>query len=116
VTLRGKLERQDAHVRTLEQAAARAEASLVQTRSARSNLISELSARRDLQEKQIARIDAIASASAAATAKASVQAPAEPPVPAAPAGARMGPPRGSGHAALATRLPVLERTVPGGER
>jgi 3D (Asp-Asp-Asp) domain-containing protein len=85
VTLRSKLERQDAHVRTLEQAAARAEASLVQTRSARSNLISELSARRDLQEKQIARIDAIASASAAATAKASVQAPADAPVPAAPA-------------------------------
>jgi len=67
ITLRHTLDLQDAHVRANEEAAARAEAVLVQARGARSNLISELSARRDLQEKQIARIDALAQASAAAS-------------------------------------------------
>jgi len=86
ITLRRTLERQDAHVRANEEAAARAEAALVQARGARSNLISELSARRDLQEKQIARIDALASASAAASATS--PAPASAPAVAAPAGAR----------------------------
>jgi 3D (Asp-Asp-Asp) domain-containing protein len=73
--LRRTLDRQDAHVRANEEAAAHAEAALVQARAARSNLIAELKARRDLQDKQIARIDAVAKASAAST-------PAEAPAPA----------------------------------
>jgi 3D (Asp-Asp-Asp) domain-containing protein len=75
IALRRTLERQDAHVRANEEAAARAEAALVQARSARSNLIAELSARRDLEEKQIVRINALASASAAASAPAQASAP-----------------------------------------
>jgi 3D (Asp-Asp-Asp) domain-containing protein len=82
VALRRKLERQDAHVRANEEAAARSAAALVQARNARGKLISELSARRGLAERQIARIEALASASAAATAAA----PA--PAAAVPAGAR----------------------------
>ena len=78
IALRRTLDRQDAHVRANEEAAARAEAVLVQARGARSSLISQLSARRDLEEKQIARIDALARASAAAStpAPAQVSAPA----------------------------------------
>jgi 3D (Asp-Asp-Asp) domain-containing protein/chromosome segregation ATPase len=75
IALRRTLERQDAHVRANEEAAARAEAALVQARSARSNLIAELSARRDLEERQIERINALASASAAASAPAQASAP-----------------------------------------
>lgn len=74
--LRRTLEQQDAHVRANEEAAARAEAALVQARGARSALLSDLSARRNLAEGQIARIDALASASAAATAPAPAAAPA----------------------------------------
>ena len=75
IALRRTLERQDAHVRANEEAAARAEAALVQARSARSNLIAELSARRDLEERQIEGINALASASAAASAPAQASAP-----------------------------------------
>jgi 3D (Asp-Asp-Asp) domain-containing protein len=74
--LRRTLEQQDAHVRANEEAAARAEAALVQARGARSALISDLSARRNFAEGQIARIDALASASAAATAPAAATASA----------------------------------------
>jgi 3D (Asp-Asp-Asp) domain-containing protein len=84
--LRRTLEQKDAHVRANEEAAARAEAALVQARGARSALISELSARRNLAEGQIARIDALASASAAATAPAAATASA--PVAAVSTGAR----------------------------
>lgn len=76
ITLRHTLDLQDAHVRANEEAAARAEAALVQARGARSDLISELSARRDLQEKQIARIDVLAQASAAASTPAAAPAQA----------------------------------------
>jgi len=79
IALRRMLDRQDAHVRANEEAAARAEAALVQARAARRGLISQLSARRDLEEKQIMRIDALAKASAAA----STPAPAEASAPAA---------------------------------
>jgi 3D (Asp-Asp-Asp) domain-containing protein len=90
ITLRHTLDLQDAHVRANEEAAARAEAALVQARGARSALISELSARRDLQEKQIARIDALAQASAAASTPAAAppQAQAAAPAVAASTGAR----------------------------
>jgi peptidoglycan DL-endopeptidase CwlO len=86
IALRRTLERQDAHVRANEKAAARAEAALVQARGARSALISELSARRDLADEQIAHIDALASA--AATAPAPVPVAAAAPVAAASTGAR----------------------------
>jgi 3D (Asp-Asp-Asp) domain-containing protein len=85
VALTRRLEREDAHVRALEEAAARTEASLAQTRGARTQLLSELTARRDLNDRQIARIDALASASAAASAQAAAAAG---PVAAAPAGER----------------------------
>ncbi|MFL5937539.1 MAG: 3D domain-containing protein [Gaiellaceae bacterium] len=76
VALTRMLDRQDAHVRANEEAAARAEAALVRARGARSSLIAQLSARRDLEEKQIARIDALAQASAAASTPAPAQASA----------------------------------------
>jgi 3D (Asp-Asp-Asp) domain-containing protein len=82
VALTRRLEREDAHLRALEEAAARTEASLVQTREARSKLISNLAAQRDLNERQVARIGAVASASAAASTRTAV------PVAAVPAGAR----------------------------
>jgi peptidoglycan DL-endopeptidase CwlO len=82
VALTRRLEREDAHLRALEQAAARSAASLVQTREARSTVISSLTAQRDLNERQVARIGAVASASAAASAHAAA------PVAAVPAGAR----------------------------
>ncbi len=84
--LRRTLEQQDARVRANEEAAARAEARLVQARGARSTLISDLSARRNLADKQIGQIDALASASAAASAPAPTAAPA--PVAAVSSGAR----------------------------
>jgi 3D (Asp-Asp-Asp) domain-containing protein len=80
------LAREDAHVRALEDAAARTEASLAQARDERTGLISELSAQRDLNDRQIAEIDAVASASAAASARAVVM--ATPPGSAAPQVAR----------------------------
>ena len=85
VALTRRLEREDAHVRSLEEAAARTEASLAQTRSARTRLISDLTAQRNLNDRQIAQIDAAASASAAASTQAAAAV-----VPAAgvPAGAR----------------------------
>lgn len=86
--LRRTLEQQDAHVRANEEAAARAEAALVQARGARSALLSDLSARRNLAEGQIARIDALASASAAATAPAPAAAAATAPVAPVSTGAR----------------------------
>jgi len=86
IALRRTLEQQDAHVRANEQAAARAEAALVQARGARSALISDLSARRNLADAQIARIDALASA--AATAPAPVPVASAAPVAAASTGAR----------------------------
>jgi 3D (Asp-Asp-Asp) domain-containing protein len=88
ITLRHALDLQDAHVRANEEAAARAEAALVQARGARSNLISELSARRDLQKQQIVRIDALAQASAAASTPAAAPAQASAPVEAVSTGAR----------------------------
>lgn len=79
--LRRTLEQQDAHVRANEEAAARAEAALVQAHGARSALLSDLSARRNLAEGQIARIDALASASAAATSPAPAAAATAPVAP-----------------------------------
>jgi peptidoglycan DL-endopeptidase CwlO len=84
--LRRTLELQDARVRANEQAAARAEATLVRARGARSTLISDLSARRNLADRQITQIDALASASAAASAPPPTAAPA--PVAAVSGGAR----------------------------
>ncbi len=86
IALRRTLERQAAHVHANEEAAARAEAALVQARGARLALISDLSARRNLADKQIARIDALASA--AATAPAPVPVAAATPVAATSTGAR----------------------------
>jgi 3D (Asp-Asp-Asp) domain-containing protein len=82
VALTRRLEREDAHVRALEEAAARTEASLVQTREARGELISNLTTQRDLNETQVERIGALASASAAASTRAAA------PVTAVSAGAR----------------------------
>jgi len=84
VALTRRLERQDAHLRGLEEAAARTEASLAQARGARTELISNLTAQRNLNDQQIAQIDAVARASAAASTQA---APIVSPS-AAPAGAR----------------------------
>ena len=110
--LRRTLEQQDAHVRANEEAAARAEAALVQARGARSALISDLSSRRNLADEQIARIDALASASAVASARAPTAAPA--PVAAVPGGARtvtMTATAYSTQGATATGLPAGWGTV-----
>jgi 3D (Asp-Asp-Asp) domain-containing protein len=65
--LAGTLAGEDAHLRALEQAAARTEASLVATRGARSALVSKLVAQRALNDAEITKIDAAATATAAAT-------------------------------------------------
>ncbi len=112
IALRRTLERQDAHVRANEEAAARAEAALVQARGARLALISDLSARRNLADKQIARIDALASA--AATAPAPVPVAAAAPVAAASTGTRTVTVTATAYSAqgsTATGLPVGWGTV-----
>jgi peptidoglycan DL-endopeptidase CwlO len=113
VALTRKLDDQDARVRELEEAAARTEASLAQTRSARTALIADLTAQRNLNEGQIARIDAVASASAAATRQTAAVASAASVAP-APAGARtitVTATAYSGSGATATGLPAGWGTI-----
>jgi 3D (Asp-Asp-Asp) domain-containing protein len=65
-TLAQKLDREDTHLHALEEAAARTEASLAATRGARSALVSKLTAQRALNDAEIAKIDAAATAAASA--------------------------------------------------
>jgi 3D (Asp-Asp-Asp) domain-containing protein len=74
------LARDDAHLRTFEQAAARTEASLAAARGARSELVSKLISQRSLNNAEIARIDAAATTAATSSPQpaVAVTAPAGP--------------------------------------
>jgi 3D (Asp-Asp-Asp) domain-containing protein len=118
-TLAQKLDREDAHLHALEEAAARTEASLAATRGAHNALVSKLTAQRALNNREIAKIDAAATAAASA-APAPVAAAAPAPVASAataapaPAGAHSLTVTATGYSTqgtTATGLPVGSGTI-----
>lgn len=73
-TLRARLAAEDAHVRALEAAAARTEATLTASIGARSRFVARLASQRSFNIAQLAKITAVASASAASSTPAAAAA------------------------------------------